>query len=271
MVTQAQLKVGDQVQIGSHLLSYDGQTLLRFDSYGYRLDVVDLYKEVKTKNGPLRILDDISLTIMPREFVALVGGSGAGKSTLLDALNGFRPAQGQVLINGQELYENYDAFRAQIGYVPQSEILPTSLTVEAALQYAARLRLAADLSAQERQERITKALATVEMNTERIRQTRIGRLSGGQRKRVSIAAELLADPKIFFLDEPASGLDPGLEKKLMVTLRKMADEGRTDEIYLPYGNHSEDLLRFWGILVGMGAALGLATVGMVKRLDYRKT
>lgn len=227
MVTQARLKAGDQVQIGPHLLSYDGNTLLRFDSYGYRLDVVDLYKEVKTKNGPLRILDDISLTIMPREFVALVGGSGAGKSTLLDALNGFRPAQGQVLINGQELYENYDAFRAQIGYVPQSEILPTSLTVDAALQYAARLRLAADLSAQERQERITKALATVEMNTERIRQTRIGRLSGGQRKRVSIAAELLADPKIFFLDEPASGLDPGLEKKLMVTLRKMADEGRT--------------------------------------------
>lgn len=226
-VSQAQLRKGDQVQIGPHLLTYDGETLVRFDSLGYRLDVVELSKEVKTKNGPLRILDDISLTIMPREFVALVGGSGAGKSTLLDALNGFRPAQGQVLINGQDLYKNYDVFRGQIGYVPQSEILPTSLTVEAALQYAARLRLAADLSAQERQERISKALATVDMNTPRIRQTRISRLSGGQRKRVSIAAELLADPKIFFLDEPASGLDPGLEKKLMYTLRKMADEGRT--------------------------------------------
>lgn len=222
-----ELKAGDEVQIGPFLLTYDGATLLQYASQGYRLDVCGLYKEVKTKNGPLRILDDISLTILPREFVALVGGSGAGKSTLLDALNGFRPANGQVLINGRNLYTHYGEFRAQIGYVPQYDILPTTLTVEAALRYAAQLRLAADITAAEREARITQALETVEMNDERLRQTRIGRLSGGQRKRVSIAAELLADPKIFFLDEPAAGLDPGLEKKLMYTLRKMADEGRT--------------------------------------------
>lgn len=227
IVPYAQLLPGDCVQIGSHLLTYDGKTLVQYTSQGYRLDVVDLYKEVKAKEGKVRILDGISLTIIPREFVALVGGSGAGKSTLLDALNGFRPAQGQVLINGRDLYQHYDEFRTQMGYVPQYDILPTSLTVEAALNYAAELRLAADISAAERAERITQALETVELNSERLRNTRISRLSGGQRKRVSIAAELLADPKIFFLDEPASGLDPGLEKKLMYTLRKMADEGRT--------------------------------------------
>ncbi|MFN8495027.1 MAG: FHA domain-containing protein [Caldilineaceae bacterium] len=226
-VTQARLQPGDTVQIGSHLLTYDGKTLVQYNSQGYRLDVVDLHKTVKTKNGPLALLDGISLTILPREFVALVGGSGAGKSTLLDALNGFRPAQGKVLVNGRDLYAHYAEFRTQLGYVPQYDILPTSLTVDAALQYAAQLRLAPDLSAQERNERITQALETVEMNSPRLRQTRISRLSGGQRKRVSIAAELLADPKIFFLDEPASGLDPGLEKKLMYTLRKLADEGRT--------------------------------------------
>lgn len=226
-VEQAILKEGDFVQIGPFLFTYDCQSLQRYESRGYRVDVVDLFKEVKTKNGPLRILDQISMTVLPREFVALVGGSGAGKSTLLDALNGFRPAQGQVLINGLDLNEHYDAFRTQIGYVPQHEILPVTLTVDAALHYAARLRLAADLSAEERDTRITQALETVDMNTERIRSTRINRLSGGQRKRVSIAAELLADPKLFFLDEPASGLDPGREKKLMYTLRKMADEGRT--------------------------------------------
>jgi ABC-type multidrug transport system ATPase subunit len=224
---QARLYAGDRVQIGPHLFTFDGGTLTQFDSQGFRLDVVGMHKEVKTKNGPLRLLDDISLTVMPREFVALVGGSGAGKSTLLDALNGFRPAKGQVLVNGRDLYANYDSFRQQLGYVPQYDILPTTLKVEEALHYAAKLRLPADVTAAERQERIAQALETVDMNSERIRRMRIDRLSGGQRKRVSIAAELIADPKIFFLDEPSSGLDPGLEKKLMYTLRKMADEGRT--------------------------------------------
>lgn len=226
-VKHAELKPGDIVQIGSHLLAYDGQTLSRFDSQGYRLDVLDLYKEVKTPVGPLRILEDISMTIMPREFVALVGGSGAGKSTLLDALNGFRPAEGQVILNGRNLYEHYEDFRTQLGYVPQHDILPLSLCVEDALDFTARLRLPPDVTSEERRERITHALETVDMNTEKIRKTRISKLSGGQRKRVSIASELLADPKLFFLDEPTSGLDPGLEKKMMYTLRSMADEGRT--------------------------------------------
>jgi ABC-type multidrug transport system ATPase subunit/predicted acylesterase/phospholipase RssA/pSer/pThr/pTyr-binding forkhead associated (FHA) protein len=226
-VRKARLHAGDRVQIGPHLFTFDGETLAQFDSQGFRLDVVDLFKDVKTKNGPLRLLDDISLTVMPREFVALVGGSGAGKSTLLDALNGFRPAQGQVLVNGRDLYANYDSFRNQIGYVPQYDILPTTLKVAEALHYAAKLRLPADVSQAERDERIAQALETVDMNSERIRRTRIDKLSGGQRKRVSIAAELIADPKLFFLDEPSSGLDPGLEKKLMFTLRQMADEGRT--------------------------------------------
>lgn len=227
LITQTVLNVGDVVQIGSHMLVYDGQTLSRFDSHGMRMDVVDVYKEVRTPSGPLRILDDISLTIMPREFVALIGGSGAGKSTLMDALNGFRPANGTILLNGQDFYRNYDNYRTQLGYVPQYDILHTSLSVESALDYAARLRLPPDITPQERKQRIGEVLETVGMNTEKIRQTRISSLSGGQRKRVSIAAELLAEPKLFFLDEPTSGLDPGLEKKMMYTMRAMADEGRT--------------------------------------------
>ncbi|MCB8979853.1 MAG: ATP-binding cassette domain-containing protein [Ardenticatenaceae bacterium] len=223
----AQLQAGDVVQIGPHLFTFDGEALTQFDSQGFRLDVVGVHKDVKTKNGPLRILDDVSMTVLPREFVALVGGSGAGKSTLLDALNGFRPAEGQVLVNGRNLYTNYDSFRSQIGYVPQYDILPATLKVEDALRFAAKLRLPSDITPDERDERIAQALQTVDMNSERIRRTRIDKLSGGQRKRVSIAAELIADPKLFFLDEPSSGLDPGLEKKLMYTLRRMADEGRT--------------------------------------------
>jgi len=153
--------------------------------------------------------------------------SGAGKTTLINALLGVRRAEGEVQLNGRDLYRDYDAFRSQIGYVPQSDILHTSLAVETALDYAARLRLPLDISYTERWERIAAALDNVSMNTETIRKTRIRDLSGGQRKRVSIAAELLADPHLIYLDEATSGLDPGLEKKMMHSLRRLADEGRT--------------------------------------------
>src|SRR5574341_484685 len=225
-VEEAALRVNDLVQIGPHLLVYDGQTLSRFDSQGMRMDVVDVYKEVPTRKGRIRILDEISMTILPREFVALVGGSGAGKSTLMDALNGFRPASGQILLNANDFYNNYDSYRTQLGYVPQYDILHTALDVMTALGYAARLRLPPDVTPTERKQRIETVLQTVGMPVDRWK-TRISDLSGGQRKRVSIAAELLAEPKLFFLDEPTSGLDPGLEKKMMYTMRQMADEGRT--------------------------------------------
>jgi ABC-type multidrug transport system ATPase subunit/pSer/pThr/pTyr-binding forkhead associated (FHA) protein len=208
-ITRAALNPGDLIQIEQHLLMFQHNQLVPFDSYGVRLDAIDLSQQVHTRRGDLQILDDISLTVLPREFVALVGGSGAGKSTLMDALIGLRPAKGQVLFNGRDLYQDIESIRPQLGYVPQADTLPP------------------DVSAEERGRRIDQVLETVGMNTPTIRRTLVGRLSGGQRKRVSIASELLADPKIFFLDEPTSGLDPGLEKKMMHTLRRMADEGRT--------------------------------------------
>ena len=226
-IEKTELHNGDLIQIEGHILLYDAGRVTRYDSHGMRLDVVGMSVDVKTRRGPLRILDDVSLTVMPREFIAIVGPSGSGKSTLMNTLTGLRPGDGEVKLNGQDLYDEFEKFRSQIGYVPQSDILHTSLTVEKALNFAAKLRLPGDVSAQERVRRIDKVLDTVEMNTETIRKTRIGKLSGGQRKRISIAAELIADPKLIFLDEATSGLDPGLEKKMMHTLRKMADEGRT--------------------------------------------
>ncbi len=226
-ITRVELHAGDLVQIGPHLFVFQSGTLRQYDSHGMRVDVVDLYQEVRTRNGRLRLLDDIDLTVLPREFVAIVGGSGAGKSTLMNALNGLQPAKGEILLNGRSFYPELDHLRTQLGYVPQADILHTMLTVERALDYAAQLRLPPDVNAAERRRRIAAVLDTVGLNTEVIRRTRIGQLSGGQRKRVSIAAELLADPKLFLLDEPTSGLDPGLEKKMMTTLRALADEGRT--------------------------------------------
>jgi ABC-type multidrug transport system ATPase subunit/predicted component of type VI protein secretion system len=226
-ITRANLNQGDQVQIGSHVFTFVDEKLIQYDSYGMRVDVINLTKEVRTRHGPLKILDDISLSILPREFIAVVGGSGAGKTTLMNALIGSNPAEGKVNLNGQDFYKEYDLFRDQIGYVPQTDILHTALTVEKALDYAALLRLPPDTSPEERKKRISEVLETVNMNSDTILSTRIKNLSGGQRKRISIAAELLADPKLLYLDEPTSGLDPGLEKKMMHTLRHMADQGRT--------------------------------------------
>jgi len=227
LVKAVELQDGDIVGIGNFLLMFQDGQITPFQSNGMRMDVSNLSKDVDDRRGKRRILDNINLSVLPREFVAIVGGSGAGKTTLLNALVGIRPGDGQVQLNGYDFYEEYEHFRAQLGYVPQNEILHTSLTVEKALDYAARLRLPPTILAEERSRRIAAVLETVSMNTETIRKTRISNLSGGQRKRVSIAAELLADPKLIYLDEATSGLDPGLEKKMMHTLRRMADEGRT--------------------------------------------
>ncbi|MBC8506553.1 MAG: FHA domain-containing protein [Anaerolineales bacterium] len=226
-ITRVELLEGDQIQIGKNVLLFQNGLLTEYHSHGMRVDVTNLSKDVKTRSGPLRILHNIDMTILPREFIAVVGGSGAGKSTFMNALIGFKPGEGDVRLNGHDFYKEYEHFRHQLGYVPQSDILHSMLTVEKALDYAARLRLPSDISKAERSKRISEVLDTVSMNTDTIRSTRISNLSGGQRKRVSIAAELLADPKLIYLDEATSGLDPGLEKKMMYTLRRMADEGRT--------------------------------------------
>jgi ABC-type multidrug transport system ATPase subunit len=128
-------------------------------------------------------------------------------------------------VEGDDLSTNYDAYRAMIGYVPQDDILHMDLTVEEALRYSAHLRLPSDISEPEIKKRINDVLNQVELQGQK--STQIKKLSGGQRKRASIAVELLADPPLFFLDEPTSGLDPGLEQKMMKMLRGLADGGKT--------------------------------------------
>ena len=223
-VTSQLLRTGDEIRVGPYRLTYTGTELKQFDeSSNIRIDALHLKK---SGNNDVILLNDISLVIPPRKFVALVGGSGAGKSTLMDALNGLRPAQeGVVLYNGEDYYRNLAAFNTQLGYVPQDDIVHRDLTVEHALYYAARLRLPSDFTSEQIRWRIDEVLEDVEM-TER-RSLLVSKLSGGQRKRVSIALELLANPSIFFLDEPTSGLDPGLDRKMMSLLRRLADKGHT--------------------------------------------
>ena len=218
------LKLGDEIRIGPFRLVYEANQLKQYDETNIiRIDAIELKK---TGNNGVPLLSDISISIPPRKFVALVGGSGAGKSTLLDALNGLRPAhQGKVLYNGQDYYHNLAAFSTQFGYVPQDDIVHRDLTVEHALFYAAKMRLPGDFTNAQIEQRINEVLEDVEMTGRR--KLLVSKLSGGQRKRVSIALELLANPSLFFLDEPTSGLDPGLDRKMMFLLRKLADKGHT--------------------------------------------
>jgi ABC-type multidrug transport system ATPase subunit/pSer/pThr/pTyr-binding forkhead associated (FHA) protein len=223
-VNERILQAGDEIRIGPFKLTYTGTQLTQQDeSNSVRIEALHL-KKVGTKETIL--INDISIAIPPRKFIALVGGSGAGKSTLMDALNGLRPAQqGTVLYNGQDYYRNLAVFSTQLGYVPQDDIIHRDLTVERALYYAAKMRLPQDFTEAQIQQRINEVLEDVEMTFRR--HLLVSKLSGGQRKRVSIALELLANPSVFFLDEPTSGLDPGLDRKMMFLLRKLADKGHT--------------------------------------------
>lgn len=222
-IEERELRPDDVVQIGPFRLTYDGDSLDSFDQRGaIRIDATALRR---VESGRV-LLDDATLSIEPCEFVAIVGGSGAGKSTLMMALCGFTPADaGKLALNGDDFYANYAAYRSIVGYVPQDDILHRQLSVRRALYFAAKLRLPADTREAEIDARIAEVLAAVDMTAHADK--RVDQLSGGQRKRVSIACELLADPLLLFLDEPTSGLDPGLERKLMLTMRELASGGRT--------------------------------------------
>ena len=218
------LKAGDQVSIGPYAFMFTGQELIQGDEgAGIRIDALHLKQFGKWHS---LLLNDISLPIAPHKFVALVGGSGVGKTTLLNALSGISPAhRGTVLYNGQDYYRHLDDFSTQIGYVPQDDIIHGRLRVADALYYTAKLRLPDDFKHSQIRERVNEVLADVGLMHRRRHMVRS--LSGGERKRVSIALELLANPRVLFLDEPSAGVDPGLDRKMMLLLRHLADQGHT--------------------------------------------
>ena len=174
-------------------------------------------------------LQSLSIKISGNEFVALMGPSGCGKSTLLKALNGDNPAsEGRVVIHGLELNsENYDLLKKDIGYVPQDDIVHRGLSVNDTLYFAAKLRLADDVTDEEINNQIQKVLSDLNINNPKLRENKVGELSGGQRKRVSIAVELLTEPSILFLDEPTSPLDPETIEDFLNCIKKLAEEGTT--------------------------------------------
>lgn len=218
------LKPDDTIRIGPYRFVMGQDELAQYDeTRGLRVDAVGLNKWVRKD---LNILKDISVTFQPREFIVIVGQSGGGKSTLVDAIAGYRPAtHGRVLVNDIDAYQNFDAIRNDIGFVPQRDIIHMELTVFQALDYAAQLRMPPDTTSKERYRRVMEVLEDLDLVHRK--DVQISGLSGGQQKRVSIGVELLTKPGLFFLDEPTSGLDPGTETALMQLMRRLADQGRT--------------------------------------------
>ncbi|NCJ05912.1 FHA domain-containing protein [Synechococcales cyanobacterium C] len=225
VTTPQALRANDGVVIGPRRLVLNiNETFTQISDEGnLRLDAVNLNKVV---GKGVKLLQNISLSILPREFVAVLGTSGSGKSTLLDALNGLRPAtSGQVLVNGVDLYRNFQSYATQLGYVPQKNIFHEDLTVAQVLDFAAQLRMPPDTTRRERQQRIQDVLG--ELGLAHRQGVPVKLLSGGQQRRVAIGVELLTKPSLFFLDEATSGLDPGTEADIMCLLRQLADQGRT--------------------------------------------
>jgi ABC-type multidrug transport system ATPase subunit/ABC-type multidrug transport system permease subunit len=212
------LQPGTQVGVGPYRLAFDGAEIVTRDERGaMRLDAFAVSVQIRDK----RILDDVSVAVEPGDFVAVIGESGSGKSTLLKALAGVSaPSGGAVTVNDDPV----TARLTDVGYVPQDDIVHPELTVREALKYAARLRLPADTTEEEIASTVDRALGAVALEPHA--DTRIGSLSGGQRKRTGVAAELLGRPSLLFLDEPTTGLDPGLETKMMGLLRELADDSR---------------------------------------------
>ncbi|MFZ0230444.1 MAG: ATP-binding cassette domain-containing protein [Mycobacterium sp.] len=226
-IGSAILAEGDVVTVGNVDLVVSGGLLVRRSE-----------TEAATRTGGLEVrgvqyvvdngkqlLTDISLTARPGTLTAVIGGSGAGKSTLARLIAGYTtPSSGAVTFEGHDIHSEYASLRSRIGMVPQDDVVHRQLTVNQALSYAAELRLPPDTSKADRAKVVAQVLE--ELDLTKHADTRVDKLSGGQRKRASVALELLTGPSLLILDEPTSGLDPALDHQVMMMLRQLADAGR---------------------------------------------
>ena len=223
LITRAMLRDGDIVTIGNTDLLATGNTLVPQPAAA-RTRGLTAHGLALTIDGR-QLLQDVSFTAKPGTLTAVIGPSGAGKSTLVKLIGGAMPrSAGVVAFDGHDVHAEYASMRSRIGMVPQDDVVHRQLTVEQALHYAAELRLPRDTSADDRRQVVERVLNELELTPHK--KTRVDKLSGGQRKRASVAMELLTGPSLLILDEPTSGLDPALDRQVMTMLRRLADAGR---------------------------------------------
>jgi ABC transport system ATP-binding/permease protein len=226
-IESTMLRDGDVVTIGNIDLVFAGGTLVRRTEtdVATKTGGLDVYGVTWTIEGNKTLLDNISLSARPGTLTAVIGPSGAGKSTFARLVAGYtHPTTGQVSFEGHDVHAEYASLRSRIGMVPQDDVVHGELTVRQALMYAAELRLPPDTTKADREQVVNEVLEELEM-TKHL-DTRVDKLSGGQRKRASVALELLTGPSLLILDEPTSGLDPALDRQVMTMLRQLADAGR---------------------------------------------
>ena len=187
-------------------------------------------KDLWIRRGSAITLVNVSFIARPKELTGIIGPNGAGKSTLVSAICGERPYRGDVILKVGE-YGKEESLYAEgateywlprIGYVPVDDVLHTDLTIRSALFYVGQLRLPNE-PARELRKQIEHLLDDFAVPVD-ARNRVLRKLSSGQRKKVSICAELLTDPPVLLLDEPTSNLDPNAEYELMRLLRKRAEE-----------------------------------------------
>ena len=170
------------------------------------------------------LLRDIHMTVQPGHMVLLLGGSGSGKTTLINAINGYEPARAEVVLNGRNMYKEYKDMMYNIGFVPQLDLMRGSDTAFRTLMDAATLRLPSDFTHDDREKRVEEVMAIFGIVP--VKDSQVSTLSGGQRKRLSIAMEFISNPDLFILDEPDSGLDGVMARELFQQLRVIADQGK---------------------------------------------
>ncbi len=170
------------------------------------------------------LLKDIHMAIPQGHMVLLLGGSGAGKTTFLNAVNGYEKADAKVVLNGKDMYSDYKKMQYEVGFVPQQETIRSKDTVEKTLLDAAKLRLSKDIPKEDRKKRVEEVMEIFGLTP--VRDSLVEKLSGGQKKRLSISMEFLSNPSLFILDEPDSGLDGVMARELFTQLRGIADTGK---------------------------------------------
>lgn len=190
------------------------------DVLSVRIQERNVWKRMKKRT----LLRDINLDIEAGSMVLVLGGSGAGKTTFMNAVMGFEQAEGSITYNDTDIYAEYEKMKYEIGYVPQQDLLRMNDTVYDTLKNAAYMRMPRGLDTSEYENSIEKTIETLGLG--RVRESLVRKLSGGQRKRLSIAVEYIGDPSLFFLDEPDSGLDGTMARLLMENLRNIANDGK---------------------------------------------
>ena len=237
-----ELKMDDSVELGNTTFLFEGSRLIYSipeSDTAVPLSICIDERTVLSGFNKKTLLKDINLEIKPGEMVLILGGSGAGKTTFVNAVTGYEKAKASIRRGDVDFYRDYNDIKYKIGFVPQSDLMRGEDTVAATLLNAAQMRLPAEIPEAEKRERVHQTLAMFGLSE--LENEPVSKLSGGQRKRLSICVEYIADPTIFILDEPDSGLDGVMARDLMERLKAIAREGRIVMVITHQPDRAADL------------------------------